>query len=97
MTFEVFEGLHGTHTDASSPFSSKLMTLTHRGGLGTFSANVALCVARRAIKVDLRANFFPVKLQGELCIDATFAALGTFQTQSLHQNISPHPEKILKF
>ena len=53
--------------------------------------------ARRAIKVDLRANFFPVKLQGELCIDATFAALGTFQTQSLHQNISPHPERYLNF
>ena len=27
------EGLQGTHIDASSPFSSKLMTLTQRGGL----------------------------------------------------------------
>ena len=37
------EGLRGTHIDASSPFSSKSMTLTQRGSLWTFSANLALC------------------------------------------------------
>ena len=40
------EGLQGTHIDALNPFSSKLMALTLRGGLWTFLANLALCVAR---------------------------------------------------
>ena len=39
------EGLQGTHIDALNPFSSKLMTLTLRGGLWTFLANSALCGA----------------------------------------------------
>ena len=38
------EGLQGTHIDALNPFSLKLMTLTLRGGLWTFLANLALCV-----------------------------------------------------
>ena len=33
MTFLGCEGLQGTHIDALSPFSSKLMTLTKVGGL----------------------------------------------------------------
>ena len=37
------EGLQGTHIDALNPFSSKLMTLTPRGGLWTFSAILAHC------------------------------------------------------
>ena len=37
------EGLQGTHIGALNPFSSKLMTLTLRGGLWTFLANLALC------------------------------------------------------
>ena len=39
------EGLRGTHTDALNPFNSKLMTMTPRGGLWTFSSNLDLCVA----------------------------------------------------
>ena len=39
------EGLQGTHIDALNPFSSKLMTMTPRGGLLTFSTNLALCAA----------------------------------------------------
>ena len=34
--------------DALSPFCSKLVTLTPRGGLWTFLANLALCAPRRA-------------------------------------------------
>ena len=44
------EGFQGTHIDASSPFSSKLMTLTLRGGLWTFLANLALCVPPRYLR-----------------------------------------------
>ena len=39
------EGLQGTHMDALNTFSSKLMTLTPRGGLWTFWAKLALCAA----------------------------------------------------
>ena len=40
------EGLKGTHIDASSLCSSKLMTLTQRVGLWTFSANLAFGAPR---------------------------------------------------
>ena len=40
------EGLQGTHIDALNPFSSKFMTLTLRGGLWIFLANLALCATR---------------------------------------------------
>ena len=39
------EGLQGTHMKALNPFNSKLMALTPRGGLWTFSAILALCAA----------------------------------------------------
>ena len=41
------EGFQGTHMDALNQFSSKLMTLTLRGGLWTFLANLALCAPHR--------------------------------------------------
>ena len=45
--FLVSEGFQGTHVDALNPFVSKLMPLTPRVGLWTFSAILALCVAWR--------------------------------------------------
>ena len=38
------ERLQGTHKNTLNPFNSKLITLTARGGLWTFLANLALCV-----------------------------------------------------
>ena len=45
--FLVSEGLQGTYMNALNPLNSKLMTLTPRGGLWTFSAILALCAVRR--------------------------------------------------
>ena len=39
------EDVQGTHMDALKPFNSNSMTLTRRGGLWTFLANLALCGA----------------------------------------------------
>ena len=46
MTFLKSDGFQETHMNALNQFSSKLMTLTPRGGLWTFLANLALCAAR---------------------------------------------------
>ena len=59
--FLVSEGLQGTHMNAINPFNSKLMTLTPRGGLWTFSAILALyaqqqTLTRRSAVVNTRAN-----------------------------------------
>ena len=43
--FSDYKGLQVTHIEALNPFNSKLITLTSRGGLRTFSAILALCVA----------------------------------------------------
>ena len=52
------EGLQGNHIDALHPFSSKLMTLTLRGGLWTFSANLALCAPVDDANSALLKRFF---------------------------------------
>ena len=55
--FKVWGTPGNPYMDALNPFTSKLMTLTLRGGLWTFSANLALCVATYNVDISVTPLF----------------------------------------
>ena len=102
--FLMSEGLQETHIDALNPFRSKLITLTPRGGLWTFSAILALCAPppirahARLVSIIYLSYFFRQITEGKvpwtgILVLARFFVNKTWYNLSSYLFVKPRREK----